>query len=412
MPGKGCAGVRNTELDDVCPEGGRVDALCPVCFAPCPGNYRVGQTGVDLVRTCETHGSMVSAVESDPAFFAAAQRLGSRQATLPGQLVLLATYRCNMACQLCYLPERTPEKDLDTEDVTRILRENPHHEIAFGGGEPTVLDDLPRMIRVAREMGREPLIVTNGLRLAEPGYLAGLVRAGLGGAVLSFNAADGATSRAMDGKDALSAKLEAMQALKRHRVRYSLSTSLVRGMNDHQVGDILRIALRHFPWAKSLLIENCPGIGRAPGSDPVFLSELVSLLAGAMGIPARSFVELAELGKARLDPYSLRFHYGDLLGLRSLRNGSGWHHPVRRFAHAKRDAGTAGALRFAWDSFVRKSGFRIRLLTSVHPGNYARSAVEGTDQSRVACVSGESPVMPLWEYFSRYHGSGHPPLPM
>lgn len=378
-----------------------VESLCPVCFAPAPGRYEVSAHGVELVRDCPAHGEARALVERDAAFLAAARALVGRGARPQRrQLVVMVTYRCNMGCRLCYLPDRDPSMDMEAGEVERILAAHPGHAIAFGGGEPTLHEELPRMLGAARRLGLEASIVTNGLRLAEPGFLPMLVRAGLSGVILSFNSADGATSAAMDGRDCLAEKLAALEALRRNRVRVTLSMSVARGVNDHQVGTVLDLALRHFPVTRTVLFENCAGIGRSPGGEPFRLSELVALLAGELGVEPRRLLDMAEAGKASVDPYSVRTHLGALPT--SSAGGGGEAGRIRWLAGR---VGVVAAARFVLDAATRRDGFRMRLLTSVTPENYDRAAVAATAQSCVLAAARGTPVLPLWEYFRRYHGA-------
>ena len=82
------------------------------------------------------------------------------------------TLACNNRCIFCAQRgldglEATPESGAD-------------RRVAFQGGEPTVLDDLPARISAARDAGAEQVLVqTNGRRLAYSAYLQELVDAGL-----------------------------------------------------------------------------------------------------------------------------------------------------------------------------------------------------------------------------------------
>src|SRR4051812_26354568 len=90
----------------------------------------------------------------------------------PFQTVVVdITHRCNMACRNCYIPNRTIP-DLDSQWLLSLMRRLPRGTfLRFIGAEPTLHPDLSMLIREARRMRLHPIVVTNGLRLSDRGYV-------------------------------------------------------------------------------------------------------------------------------------------------------------------------------------------------------------------------------------------------
>lgn len=104
-------------------------------------------------------------------------------ASVPRRALELALdYRCNLRCLGCRACQDTGER-LSTEDAAKRLRdarEGGARTAWFGGGEPTLRDDLLALVRHARRTGYEEIVVqTNGLRLAYDSYARALVDAGV-----------------------------------------------------------------------------------------------------------------------------------------------------------------------------------------------------------------------------------------
>ena len=74
--------------------------------------------------------------------------------------------------------------------------------LQISGGEPTVRDDLPELIRMGREKGFTFFqLNTNGLRLAEePGYAEALKEAGLSCVFLQFDGVDDSVYEVLRGR--------------------------------------------------------------------------------------------------------------------------------------------------------------------------------------------------------------------
>jgi molybdenum cofactor biosynthesis enzyme MoaA len=81
-------------------------------------------------------------------------------------------YRCNLRCIGCRACEDTGERA--SPDRAELLREAHAAGVRsawFGGGEPTLREDLQALVRHARALRYEAIRVqTNGLRLAYPVY--------------------------------------------------------------------------------------------------------------------------------------------------------------------------------------------------------------------------------------------------
>lgn len=81
------------------------------------------------------------------------------------------TPRCNRSCSYCYNPKNEPE--LTTRQLINVIRNIAHagvFQITFGGGEPTMRDDIPALARAAKYMGLNVCMTTNGdnLRTMNP----------------------------------------------------------------------------------------------------------------------------------------------------------------------------------------------------------------------------------------------------
>jgi organic radical activating enzyme len=101
-----------------------------------------------------------------------------------------APYRLDCALTYKYPPGETPEitltkrgdRELTTDEWKIIIDKAwevgiPH--ILFTGGEPTLRDDLPELIKHAENNGQVTGLLTNGLKLGDTKYLNSLLQAGL-----------------------------------------------------------------------------------------------------------------------------------------------------------------------------------------------------------------------------------------
>jgi hypothetical protein len=156
--------------------------------------------------------------------------------------------------------------------------------LQLSGGEPTVRDDLPDIVRLARAAGFTFIqINTNGLRLAtEPDYAARLAEAGASSAFLQFDGTNDAIFTALRGRALLAGKLEAVTRLHRAGIGAVLVPTVKPGVNDHDLGAILRLAASLSPAVRGVHFQPVSYFGRYPGppaaADRITLPEIMRLL--------------------------------------------------------------------------------------------------------------------------------------
>ena len=100
----------------------------------------------------------------------------------PYRMDIALTYRCNNACAHCYNARARSFPELKTSDWFEIIDKLweikiPH--IVFTGGEPTLREDLPELIRHAENNGQITGLNTNGRKLADRAYVQQLLDSGL-----------------------------------------------------------------------------------------------------------------------------------------------------------------------------------------------------------------------------------------
>ena len=200
----------------------RTESLCPVCLQRIPAEYRqeVPEETVVLHKICPEHGAFAEPVwRGEPDFrswvrdktpshprhpFVETDRgcpfdcgLCSEhgQHTCTGLIEITA--RCNMRCPVCFASagehvEPDPSLEHIAFQLDRLKQASGPCNVQLSGGEPTVRDDLPEIIRMAKKRGFGLVQCnTNGLRLGtEPGYAASLRAAGLDSVYLQCDAAD------------------------------------------------------------------------------------------------------------------------------------------------------------------------------------------------------------------------------
>jgi uncharacterized radical SAM superfamily Fe-S cluster-containing enzyme len=271
------------------------DSLCPECVKEArtavlsgaidlksfidthPGEIKaeiVEHDGRILMRkSCARHGQFEDVMSIDPAFLRRIEQLfpgrdfeapktalrehGSSSIRYGRGSVLTVdlTNRCNMMCDPCFMDANQVGfvHELEWPDIKQILDDSlsvkPRRQLSvqFSGGEPTLSPYFLEAVRYAREVGYFCVqCASNGIRFAqEPEFCVAARKAGLRLCYLQF---DGVTNEANSHRkvgNLLDVKLRAIENLAAAGIDVVLVVTVVNGVNDDQVGAIVRFAIEN-----------------------------------------------------------------------------------------------------------------------------------------------------------------------
>ncbi len=252
-------------------------SLCPSCLERVPGYYEAHDNQVYLTRDCPDHGTASRQVWGSLDHWEWAGTLDTEYGadgdwTVDDDHACLAvvevTQDCNLSCSFCFAGSGPGSEQRPFEDVVALLevvRENGgSRPIQFSGGEPTVRDDLPELVARAAEMGFEHVQVnTNGIRLAnEAGYAQQLADTGVTALYLQFDGLTAETYEEIREVDLLEEKHAAIEACREADLPVVLVPTIVPGVNDDELGDIVRFGLANNDVVESINFQPVAHFGR------------------------------------------------------------------------------------------------------------------------------------------------------
>ncbi|MEF8813242.1 MAG: radical SAM protein [Halovenus sp.] len=254
-------------------------SLCPDCLTRVPGEYVARDGTVHLTRTCPDHGDFDRKVwdsvdhwewsaefQPDAAFDPeGAFTVDNEHACLA---VIEVTQDCNLSCSYCFASSGPGGTEVPADTVRdrlqTVIDSGGPRPIQFSGGEPTVRDDLPALVDEATAMGFEHIQVnTNGIRLAgEDGYAAALADAGVTAIYLQFDGLTADTYEAIREVDLVAEKHAAIEACRDAGLSVVLVPTVVPGVNDGEMGDIVEFALENRDVVESVNFQPVAHFGR------------------------------------------------------------------------------------------------------------------------------------------------------
>jgi uncharacterized radical SAM superfamily Fe-S cluster-containing enzyme len=187
--------------------------------------------------------------------------------------IIDVTNRCNLNCPICfahagavgYLYEPSSEQVKQMLKNLRSVKPIPPTALQYSGGEPTLRKDLPELVAMAKEEGfRHVEVNSNGIVLAKNlEYYKSLLDAGTSTVYLQFDGLTDDIYVKTRGIPLLDLKLKVIEnARKLKHDSIVLVVTLVRGVNDHQVGDIVKFAAKNCDVVRGVNVQPVSITGR------------------------------------------------------------------------------------------------------------------------------------------------------
>ena len=302
-PIEGRAAAPGTELTPARQDAGYVfheltRSVCPDCRRVIDAQILLRDNRVYMRKRCPEHGPFEALVYGDAEAYvehARANRPGSIPLEFATEVVdgcphdcglcpdhqqhacvgiIEVNSGCNMDCPLCFA-NAAPGFSLSLGEVEHILdrfvaSEGQPDVVQFSGGEPTIHPEIVPMIRAAQDRGIPLVFInTNGRRLAyDDEFLAEIAE--LRPAIyFQFDGFEEETYRTIRGEPGiLPEKLLALDRLAEAGLHVVLVPAIERGVNDHEVGRIVRFAIEH-PAVRAVNFQPAFHAGRHIEHDPL-----------------------------------------------------------------------------------------------------------------------------------------------
>ncbi len=279
----------------------KIKSLCPECLQIIDAEVDEDKDKVKIIKECPDHGKFENTYWTSDELYKKASEydykgkgIENPQTSLNGECpsncglcqeheshtilgLIDVTNRCNLRCPVCFanaavsksIYEPTYE---EIRGMLRNLRNNrpvPTPAIQYAGGEPTVRKDIVDLIKLAKEEGfTHTQIATNGIKLAkDPNLAKELKEAGLNTVYMQF---DGITEEPyikIRTRNLLPTKLEAIENCRKVGLGIVLVPTLLKGVNDHQIGDIIKFAVDNIDIIRGINFQPVSFAGRTPADE-------------------------------------------------------------------------------------------------------------------------------------------------
>jgi uncharacterized radical SAM superfamily Fe-S cluster-containing enzyme len=252
-------------------------SLCPECTKLIPAGIYEEHGKVMMDKTCPEHGYFKDVYYGDVKLYLKMEEwhfgdgrglanpaipdakncpsqcgLCSMHCSHTGLANIDLTNRCNLTCPVCFANANAAGTLYEPSfgEIRRMLQvlrnERPvaGRVVQFSGGEPTIYPRFLDVCRLAKEMGFTHIqAATNGIMLSDPEFARQAKDAGLSTLYLQFDGISDDIYLRTRGEKLLEKKLKVVENCRAVGLKIVLVPTIVRGVNEHQIGDIARFAV-------------------------------------------------------------------------------------------------------------------------------------------------------------------------
>jgi len=271
-------------------------SLCPECTRVIEARIFDESGRVMMEKTCAQHGYFKDCVFSDTRLYLKMEQwsFGDNRGVsnpaipnatrCPDQCGLCSmhtshsvlsnvdlTNRCNLTCPVCFANANTAGYlyEPSFEQVRRMLQalrdEAPvaNRIVQFSGGEPTIYPRFIDVLKMAKEMGFSHLqAATNGIMFTDLEFAQRCKEAGLHTLYLQFDGTCDEAYLHTRGESLLEKKLLAIENVRKADMKICFVPTIVKGLNDHMIGDIVRLALENIDVVSAISFQPVSFTGR------------------------------------------------------------------------------------------------------------------------------------------------------
>lgn len=288
---------------------GHTQSLCEECLAVVPAKILFQDDKVYYQKRCAQHGVQKTLVSTDIAYYKRCKEY-LKPGDMPRhfqteitrgcphdcglcpdheQHSCLALFEiideCNMRCPVCFAGSGPGQgKALSLDEIERMLETLVQSEgepdlVQVSGGEPTL---HPQLMAILRRLKASPIrhlmLNTNGIRIArDPQLVSDLATLKPGFEVyLQFDSLQAEALLNLRGQDMRKIRQQALEQLERHNISTTLVCMIRKGVNDTEIGEIIRQA-QQWRCVRGITFQPVQDAGRNEGgraAQRITLSEI------------------------------------------------------------------------------------------------------------------------------------------
>lgn len=242
----------------------KTKSICPKCKNTVDAQILVKGKKVYMKKHCTNHGWFNSLISSDVKSYLSSKENFSNfdaerctecsECTAETQKTNIALIdindACNINCPVC-INDTKGNSHFTIEKIEWMIdqyvkKEGSPEILQLSGGEPTIHPKFFEILDMALKKNiRLVMVNTNGYRIAtEETFAKELSRRNVL-VYLQFDGLKSSTYKNIRGLDLSKIKIMALENMRKYKIRAFLASTIIRGINEKEVGDIVNLAMKY-----------------------------------------------------------------------------------------------------------------------------------------------------------------------
>ena len=266
--------------------------LCPQCLEVIDAEVIEKDGKIWLKKYCRKDGIFESLhLITKPNIYHALAEIHRDRSAMPEGLILKLTTRCNQYCHYCFVNANEKNMyDFDSAGISKSAGNFKGDVIYLSGGEPTLREDLFAIVRRIKKYGLKAILFTNGKKLADIDYVAGLKKAGVDAVILQFDSLDDSDYIKIRGEALLENKIRAVNNMKRYAVYLMLYANIIEGINADKITELFDFALKNNN-VRILFLNPLWNIGRQASRGSLDAAAMLDMVCEELKINEEYFID-------------------------------------------------------------------------------------------------------------------------
>jgi uncharacterized radical SAM superfamily Fe-S cluster-containing enzyme len=269
-------------------------SVCSTCLRQVEAKIIIKDDDVFLEKWCPAHGFERTLICDEAEYYRLCREVYVKHPEMPEQFdtkmtygcpydcglcpdhmqhsclsVLEITDNCNLTCPVCYAESAPQQKHRPLSEVIAMLdavvgNEGEPDVVQISGGEPTLHPDFFVILDAAKSRPIKHLMVnTNGLTIAsDPAFAERLAKYSPGLEIyLQFDSLKDDTLKLMRGATLADVHQRALERLEAMSISTTLVMTVMSGINDKEIGDVIQHALK-WKCVRGVTLQPVSEVGR------------------------------------------------------------------------------------------------------------------------------------------------------
>lgn len=284
----------------------KVETICPICLKKIDGIKYQKDNNIYLKKECPEHGIFNILIYDDVNHYIQMESSFNVNRKKPKKFVtdfkygcpydcglcsnhtqdtclaiIEVTNKCNLMCKYCFSNANVNNnnnepslKEIELMFDTVLKCQNPPTCIQISGGEPTLREDLPDIIKLARSMGIDHIeLNTNGIRIASDiNYFKKIVEAGIDAIYMSFDSISDSVYLKRCNTKLFEIKNKVIDLCRQFNIGVVLVPLVAKDYNLHCVGEIINFAKENVPVVRGVHFQPIFTSGRSDSTDNKYVT--------------------------------------------------------------------------------------------------------------------------------------------